>query len=340
MTLKVLHVTLNASPTNMGYNEFYLYGISNGESFSISTFEQENISFFQKVVNFAQDFIPKARAASLVHFHSHYVMSISLLLSLLFKINLAEKSIYTVHTSYSNLSFRNKIFFFINVFFSKRVVFCSKSSFASFPSYFTSKNKCSYIRNGINIEFLSTQRNFADNFRDGFCCLGRLVSLKGPVEVAQAFIDNDVNESLTFIGSGVLKLELENLAIESNRINFTGLIPRADVIKRLLSTKYYISNSMVEGMPIAALEAIACGCYPVLSKIEPHCEILAEGVYGTFIEKGVFNAISSVISIDEDEIKERLKINQKIIEEKFSLNSMHSKYLELYNNILSEKING
>lgn len=302
----------------------------------MSIFEQENVSFLKKSMMFAQDFIPKAREANLVHFHSHYVMFISLLLGFFFRVKLAEKAIYTVHTSYSNLSFRNKIIFFINSFFSKKIVFCSKSSFTSFPSRLTSKKKFSYIRNGINVDSLSKQSDSTANGRDGFCCLGRLISLKAPLEIAQSFIDHGVDDSLTFIGSGALKQDLEKLTTESNNIHFTGLIPRADVIKRLLSAKYYISNSTVEGMPIAALEAIACGCYPVLSKIEPHCEILGEGVYGVLIEDGVFDAISSVISLDESELKERIKVNKNILEDKFSLESMHAKYLKLYNSLISE----
>jgi glycosyltransferase involved in cell wall biosynthesis len=37
---------------------------------------------------------------------------------------------------------------------------------------------------------------------------------------------------------------------------------------------FYISFSRFEGLPLAVLEAIRCGCIPILSDIEPHREVL------------------------------------------------------------------
>ncbi|KAA8596482.1 glycosyltransferase family 4 protein [Vibrio cyclitrophicus] len=334
MSIKILHVTLNSGPSNMGYNEFYRYALANNQDVSVSFFEQRKTNIYKKVFFFAKDFIPKAKDADLVHFHSHYVMFIALFFGMFFRLKSIKNSVYTVHTSYSNLSLRNKIIFFINCFFSRKVVFCSKSSFSSFPSRLTSQAKYSYIRNGVNLNFYLRRNLQTFDTRNGFCCLGRLIPLKAPIEIAQAFVDNGFDYSLTFIGAGALKVELEKIAIRSNNIHFTGLIPRNDVIKSLLSTKFYISNSTVEGMPIAALEAIACGCYPVLSKIEPHCEILSEGIYGVLIEDGIFNAVSSAVSLDDSELNYRINVNKNILKEKFSLESMHSKYQAIYNKII------
>ena len=54
-------------------------------------------------------------------------------------------------------------------------------------------------------------------------------------------------------------------------MTFHGFSP--DVVSWLQAADLFVSASRSEGMPLAVLEALSCGCPALLSDIAPHCEI-------------------------------------------------------------------
>ena len=45
------------------------------------------------------------------------------------------------------------------------------------------------------------------------------------------------------------------------------------MIQLFQSSKYYVSASEYEGMPLTMLEAMSCGCIPIVSNIPGHKEL-------------------------------------------------------------------
>jgi glycosyltransferase involved in cell wall biosynthesis len=73
--------------------------------------------------------------------------------------------------------------------------------------------------------------------------------------------------SLRVFGVGPYAHVLQRLAGQlalSDRVSFCGLVPYADIPARLREADLFILPSLQEGMPLALLEAMACGL-PVLS---------------------------------------------------------------------------
>lgn len=86
----------------------------------------------------------------------------------------------------------------------------------------------------------------------------------------------DKRVHLIIVGDGKEKTELDPI-MRSNvsHIQYTG-----NILSYLQMSDYYISASKAEGLPMAVLEAISCGVYPILSDIPSHREIITSLEYG------------------------------------------------------------
>lgn len=103
-------------------------------------------------------------------------------------------------------------------------------------------------------------------------CVGTLSARKQPVSVIRAVRAVD-ERSLTvvFVGSGSLDGECRSEAQGDPRIQFAG--QTSDPARYVRAADFFVSASRSEGLPVAALEAIACGLQVILSDIAPHREL-------------------------------------------------------------------
>lgn len=106
-------------------------------------------------------------------------------------------------------------------------------------------------------------------------CVGRLVPEKCFEDAITAFERISGLDRLVIAGGGepdspyLRKLK----AMASDKVIFTGPLPRAEVEKLLAHAALFVLPSSHEGLPIAALEAIAAGAPTLLSDIEPNLDI-------------------------------------------------------------------
>lgn len=95
-----------------------------------------------------------------------------------------------------------------------------------------------------------------------------------PSALARApFHSGAAKAELHVFGEGPLYGECRVLGLEN--VTFHGFEP--DVVPWLQAADLFVSASRSEGMPLAVLEALSCGCPALLSDIAPHREI-AEAV--------------------------------------------------------------
>lgn len=79
-----------------------------------------------------------------------------------------------------------------------------------------------------------------------------------------------IDFSLTIIGDGKQLDSLKILATElniENKVIFTRRIPNTELPKLLQESNIYISMPITEGVSASLFEAMACGCYPIVSDI-------------------------------------------------------------------------
>ncbi len=132
--------------------------------------------------------------------------------------------------------------------------------------------------------------------KDGTCFLwvGRLNENKDPVTVLKAFekyLALNPNAVLYMIyQDNDLEMEVKNLIKKNstleNGVRLVGKIPHADLISWFSAADFFVSGSHREGSGYALIEAMACGCIPVVTNIPSFVKITDGGNCGLLYEAG------------------------------------------------------
>lgn len=161
------------------------------------------------------------------------------------------------------------ILYLISTFKVKTIIAVSDSCINDFVFKRIIKRKAVVIKNVIHLKRLEILMDKdEENYNFDFVFLGRLSYPKDPKRVA--LVASNVLKKCSFakfgvIGDGELQKEMINVFEEQNvidRVVFTGKLPYP--YKALKSAKCLLMCSIYEGLPIAALEAMALGV-PVVS---------------------------------------------------------------------------
>ncbi|MFC5684084.1 glycosyltransferase [Flavobacterium sp. MAHUQ-51] len=91
--------------------------------------------------------------------------------------------------------------------------------------------------------------------------------------ILQAFFilsQRGIDFTLTIVGDGNRLEYLKDLAKKlqiKDKVTFTGRIPNSQLPELLQQSNIYISMPITEGVSASLFEAMACGCYPIVSNI-------------------------------------------------------------------------
>ena len=344
---------LAARETSAPYNQFSL-PLAERHDITLCTFFASDVTLPSTITLFEGNgsvagFFRALKAAldakdyDIVHAHSPHVGLLYLIAPLFY--GQPAPAVITVHDSYSNYKLRNRLLF-IPVFARfQKVVCCGRASYDSFPAFYRwlAGDRLVFVRNGLDIARVNgiaanTVQRTRPTGHFTVVAVSRLVAIKNPFAAITAFqASADHTSRLLYIGDGPLRQSL--IARSQNgglpkQIEFSGLIPRVKVFEHLLSADLFISTSRGEGLPVAVLEAMACGCPVLLSDIPPHREI-AEGVdYIPLVQPDDDTGFAREIArFREMPASERRTIGQKcraLVEERFSMVAMHAGYANIY----------
>jgi glycosyltransferase involved in cell wall biosynthesis len=121
-----------------------------------------------------------------------------------------------------------------------------------------------------------------------------------------------------------------------------GMVARDKVFEYFGLADLFVSASWGEGLPVAVMEAMACGRPVVLSDIAPHREIAVGVDFIPLIKPDDVTGFAQEIKkFREMSVSERTAIGQKcrkLIEERFSLPIMHAGYKEIYAKITGNQV--
>jgi glycosyltransferase involved in cell wall biosynthesis len=204
------------------------------------------------------------------------------------------------------------------------------------------------IRNGVDTSKFSaalpeerarlrSELGVPANARIGVC-VGALSVRKQPLSVVRAAraID-DRSLMMIFVGSGNLETRCRHEARGDERIRFVGQV--AEAAPFLRTADFFVSASRAEGLPNAALEALACGLHVILSDIGPHRELLelAPAAVETFAA-GDQQALTAAIGRAASLTPGRTGLATESTAERLGAKYMSQRYQELYQRVVRESV--
>ena len=170
------------------------------------------------------------------------------------------------------------------------------------------------VRNPVSESFFYLNQN---NRTRTFVSVGRLIKSKGSLEIE--IIDSYVKNGI-IIGKNPDNINIKN----SEYFEIVNNDKLPNILKK---SKYYLSMSKTEGSPKAMLEAIFCGCIPVVSNIPAHKDIILDLGYGFLVD--TFDCAITTIKSKKNNY---CKYKHKIFVEKWSIKNVVYKEIEFLKN--------
>lgn len=177
------------------------------------------------------------------------------------------------------------------------------------------------IPNGVDVDrfFPESSRNQKGK-RVVF--VGRLIANKGPDKLLSAFrhvLDVVPTATLRMVGDGPMRRTLERY-VQSNdlseSVEFLGL--RRDIDRLLREADVLVRPSLVEGMPLAVLEAMSSGLPVIVSNVGGVKELVENEVSGIVVpprsESALVGALVRLLNDEELRVKMGAAGRQRVVE--------------------------
>lgn len=202
---------------------------------------------------------------------------------------------------------------------------------------------------GLNLDKMQNPVRIREDVRHEFelnegekliVSIGELDDNKNHITVIKALSQLTIRDFKYIIcGVGPNKTMLQEIAEElelSNNIIFAGF--RTDIPDILNAADIFVFPSYHEGMPVSALEAMACGLPIICSKIRGNVDIVKDGENGFLFEPTDSELLSNhIATLLEDSEKGRSmgRVNRERVKE-FSLQNVTEELKEIYGRITLE----
>jgi L-malate glycosyltransferase len=208
--------------------------------------------------------------------------------------------------------------------------------------------KTNIVVNPIGID--TTIFNFSDisNAKQRF----QIVSTRSlePVYNINQFIDSlpfivstEKNIDVRIIGTGTqydtIKKKIEDYHIE-DQVKLLGNVPLSLLVETLKNSDIFISMSLSDGAPVSLFEAMACGCFPVVSDIPANREWIKEGINGFLIPIGDSVTLANrIIEAFRNPalLEDAKKINRQIVEDNLEITKLMGNLIQYLKSYVRKK---
>ncbi len=174
--------------------------------------------------------------------------------------------------------------------------------------------------------------------------VGRLAANKGPhlfVEMAERVLPYFGDLQFDLIGDGPMRRRLENLVVRkgiASRVHFRGF--RQDVLDLLSTSTILVRPSFTEGLPLAVLEAMACGVPVIASRVGGTVEVVKDGETGILVEPGDVSGFSDAIVLLLRDAEKRMTLAsnaRRLVEHFVEWDLVASRILVEYGRLLARQ---
>ncbi len=283
--LKVLHVGAKNFPPAHGGTERVVHNIVNAiktvDFYILVEWEQketDRIFILPKKLNYFSKMsyirrFSKINGIDIIHFHNEKYIPMAILLSIV--VRKIVLTVHGVHFRSPKFNFFYRLtFWFVDVLgtiFLPRMIYCSEYDQKAFAKYIFFR-KTYFINNGTNIS-PSIQKEGDIEYLDTYIYLGRITPAKNVVTLVEAASKRKIKVHVY----GVLDKECPeycNLVLskieESKYVEYKGAVEYNKVFETMKKYKAFLYITIMEGLPLALLEAASCGMFLIVSKIPHH----------------------------------------------------------------------
>lgn len=352
--LSILHVIVRAGATNSQYNEHCLPVLSDRKVTVCSLFPADVVpppalTLFEGDGSLRGCWRVLRRALAFTDYdvvHVHAPASGIVTLSTYWAMRRPRRDlVFTVHNSWASFRLRNRLFLRVIIALFPVIVVCGRAARDSMPRRLLRRrgHKITVVRNGVDVDRVDgVLADFEPPPTTGtgrtVVSVGRLIPIKDPVTLVESFADAAGGEDgLVLVGEGPLRREVQLTARAhklGQRVQLTGLVARDDVYRLVRSSDVFVSTSRGEGLPVAMLEAMACGLPVIASDIAPHREIAALAGVVPLVpagdRAGFARALSRVLALTEAEREQVGTRLRRCVAQHFSVRAMNHLYGEIY----------
>lgn len=201
-------------------------------------------------------------------------------------------------------------------------------------------NEIPIFKTGIDLDMIEKVKPYHDSC-DYILTARRFVYSKGIDILLRAFAivkDKFPKLQLYIAGYGEEQDHLEQLVSSLNlnsRVRFLGTIPLKELYAYMKGAKAHICPSRTEGGGNVNIEASACGCIPIGSRVGGIPEYILDKKTGFLFESEniyeLADCICRVMAFGDDIL--RMKQNGMSYAQEFSIASLTNRYLELYRSL-------
>jgi glycosyltransferase involved in cell wall biosynthesis len=206
------------------------------------------------------------------------------------------------------------------------------------------------IQNGIDLAPFAAAERIRELGRNQDAPLriglvGRLAPEKGVdifLRAAVEIVRQRPATRFSIAGDGPDRAALEQLIVQLGLSRSTSLLGRTDDMPAFYSSiDIQVSASRQEGLPITLLEGMASGLPVVATSVGAVPQVVHDGETGLLVEAGNPVALAAAILqvIDDPSLRASLgDRGRRLIAAEFSADRMAAEYINLYRNVLAERI--
>lgn len=249
-----------------------------------------------------------------------------------------EKRIFTFHSTADRIDSKLKKKLYKYAFNKLNFIPVAISDFIKYTvikEFKLDSNKIECIYNGVNIKnFSFIEKEIIEPIK--LINVGTLYNIKNQqllINSVKQLIDKGYNIKLMLLGDGQMREELTSLVNElklGDYVEFVGVV--SNVKDYLNDADIYCCSSLVEGLPIAVLEAMACGLPVVTTNAGGIVDIVFNGVNGIIVKD--FNISSYVEAIEHllknKNIIKEYGVGSRKITEKLTIENCARSYESIY----------
>lgn len=150
---------------------------------------------------------------------------------------------------------------------------------------------------------------------------------------------SEIQFTLYVLGDGIMKSELRNLKIRLgilSKIEWVGKVSPNEVGLWLQKADIYISLPETEGVSSSLLEAMACGCYPVVTDLPANRLWIRNEENGRLVSLDVDDIVKACIDVVNNRylLGTAIQANRKLIENEADASKNNAQFVEHYRKLL------